>query len=262
MSAPSPIVVRFRAGLPDMPKHARLRAAIVEAVEAGELPLGTKMMGERDLAGALGLSLGTTQKALGRLMAEGFLIRRQGHGTFVGSVRRPVSGSWHYRFLADDGVTELPVFATVLARELLPDDGPWTQALGADAKGYVVIRRSLDVGGKFTCASALYLPASRFGRLLRMAGKRLADTNLKLLLESDFSSPTLQSEGIANVIPLDAVACRTMRLPPRSWGLRIRIVGRTFGRTPITFQEMLVPPTAHGLKLDFNPPSPDEPANR
>lgn len=253
---PSPIVARFQAGLADLPKHARLRVAIVEAVKAGELPVGTKMMGERELAGALGLSLGTTQKALGRLMAEGFLVRRQGHGTFVGSVRRPVSGSWHYRFLADDGVGELPVFATVTGRELVEDEGPWSRALGADPKGYALLHRSLDVGGKFTCASRLYLPASRFGKLLRIAGRRLADTNLKLLLESDFSSPTLHSEGVAHVVQLAAGDCRAMGLPARSWGLRIHIVGRTFGRAPITFQEMLVPATAHGLKLDFNPPSP------
>ena len=47
-----------------------------------------------------------------------------------------------------------------------------------------------------------------------------------------------------------------MRLPPETWGLQVNIVGRSFGRTAITFQCMVVPPTRYGLKLDFNPPAP------
>src|SRR6185437_16186210 len=113
-AATQPVLARFSAGLAALPKHARLREAIVGAVQAGELPAGTKMAGERELSAALGLSLGTTQKALGRLVDEGFLVRRQGHGTFVGTSRRAVAGSWHYRFLDLDGKSELPVFTTVL----------------------------------------------------------------------------------------------------------------------------------------------------
>ena len=251
---PSPIALRFRHAAADLPKHARLRAAIVDAVRAGELPVGTKMAGERELSAELGLSLGTTQKALGRLMDEGFLVRRQGHGTFVGSVRRPVAGSWHFRFTAPGGGPELPVFATVVERELVRDSGPWSIALGPDPKGYVRIRRSLDVDGRFTCCSDIYLAAGRFGRLLRMAEKRLVDTNLKSILDSEFSAPTLQSEGLANVQQFDAEDARLIGVPPRSWGLRIDIVGRSFGRAAISFQQMLVPPTPYSLKLDFNPP--------
>ena len=164
---PGPIVVRFQSAAGPMPKHARLRQVIIDAVEAGELPVGSKLAGERELSQSLGLSLGTTQKALGRLMDEGFLERRQGHGTFVGSSRQPISGSWHFRFVPPEGGRELPVFATVLERRLETGDGPWQAVLGPDHKGYVMMRRSLDIGGKFTCTSQIYLPASRFGRLLR-----------------------------------------------------------------------------------------------
>ncbi len=255
---PSPIVVRYQAAAANLPKHARLREAVVAAVESGELPLGTKMAGERELSAALGLSLGTTQKALVRLMDEGFLVRRQGHGTFVGSVRKPIAGSWHFRFLPPDGGPELPVFATILERRLVTDEGPWTTALGADDKGYVMVRRALDIGGKFTCCSDLYLPASRFARLQRMAAKRLTDTNLKSLLASDFSAPTLQSDGLAQVAPIEAADAAVLGVRAGVVGLQVTIVGRSFGRVPITFQRMVVPPTRYGLKLDFNPP--DAPA--
>ena len=125
---------------------------------------------------------------------------------------------------------------------------------GPDPAGYAMVRRALDVGGRLTCASDLYLPASRFGKILRMAEKRLTDVNVKALLESEFSAPTLQSEGVARVVALSAADCRVMGVAKGAWGLEIHIVSRSFGRVPITWQRMVVPPTPQGLKLDFHPP--------
>ena len=251
---PSPILVRFQLAEATMPKHARLRHAIIGAVEAGELPVGSKVQGERELSEALGLSLGTTQKALGRLMDEGFLVRRQGLGTFVGSERTPISGSWHFRFTAPEGGAELPVFATVVERRLVREDGPWSRVLGADDKGYVLVRRRLDIGGEFHCASRMYLPATRFARLLRVAEKRLTDTNLKGLLATEFSAPTLHSEGLAFLRAAEREDAALMGVAPGAMGLQVHITGRSVGRAPITFQLMSVPPTRYALKLDFNPP--------
>lgn len=240
-----------------MPKHARLRQAVIDAVEAGELALGSKLAGERELSVALGLSLGTTQKALGRLMDEGFLVRRQGHGTFIGSTRQPIAGSWHFRFYPPDGGREMAVFATVLERNLVSDEGPWSDVLGPDPKGFVMLRRSLDIGGKFTCTSRIYLPASRFARLMRMATKRLTDTNLKAVLAQEFAAPTLQSDGLAHMAPIEADDARIMGVAAGTLGLQVRITTRSFGRQPISFQHMVVPPTPYAMKFDFSPPNPE-----
>ncbi len=254
MEATQPVLARFSVGLAALPKHARLREAIVAAVQAGELRAGTKMAGERELSASLGLSLGTTQKALGRLVDEGFLVRRQGHGTFVGTARRPVAGSWHYRFVDIDGMTELPVFTTVLERTIVTEEGPWSQALGADDKGYVMLLRRLEIGGRFECSSRMYLSATRFGRLRTIAAKRLADTNLKSLLEAEFAAPTLHSDGIAHVQRCPAADARLLKVAAGSPGLQVQIRTYSFGRMPITWQCMVVPATEYGLKLDFNPP--------
>ncbi len=248
------VMLRYRDQAPEVPKHVRLHAAIVEAVREGGLSAGTKIAGERDLSHALGLSLGTTQKALGRLVDDGFLVRRQGHGTFVGRLREAVQGSWHYRFLAADGRTELPVFATLLERKIVRGDGPWNAALGADPEGYVMLRRRLDIGGEFACSGTIWLRASRFGRLVRVAQRRLSDVNLKAVLESNFAAPTLSATGIAHVVPIDPADARVIGVKKASPSLRVDIVGRSFGREPITFQRMVVPPTTFGLILNFSPP--------
>ncbi len=254
MEATQPVLARFSAGLAALPKHARLREAIVAAVHAGELRAGMKMAGERELSASLGLSLGTTQKALGRLVDEGFLVRRQGHGTFVGTARHPVAGSWHYRFVDTDGETELPVFTTVLERTIVTDEGPWSHALGPDDRGYVMLLRRLEIGGRFECTSRMYLPATRFARLRTIAARRLADTNLKSLLESEFAAPTLHSDGVAHVLRCPAADARLLNVAAGSPGLQVQICTYSFGRAPIAWQRMFVPATECGLKLDFNPP--------
>jgi len=255
MNIPVPaIVVHFHLASAALPKHARLRQAVINAIEAGDLSAGAKVMGERELSEALGLSLGTTQKALGKLMDEGFLVRKQGHGTFVGSDRRPIAGTWHFRFVAPEGGPELPVFATITARDHISEAGAWSSALGADPKGYVQVSRRLDVGGKFVCLSQMYLGATRFAKLLRIAEKRLADTNLKAILENEFSAPTLRSEGFATMVPLSLEDAAQLSIPAGTFGMQLDIVGHSFGHVPITFQRVLVPPTRFALKLDFFAP--------
>jgi GntR family transcriptional regulator len=250
------VLARFEAnGRTLLPKHARLRAALAEAIEAGELPLGARLSGERELSETLGVSLGTTQKALGHLVADGFLVRRHGDGTFVASGRRPLGDSWHYRFYDRDGVTELPVYTTILERAITGEDGPWVAALGPDPKGYVRLIRRADVADRLSCYGEIYLPASRFQRLMRFSERRLNDVNYKLLLEQEFAAPTLSAQGCAWTRPIPPRIGRLIGAAPGAWGMEIHITAFSIGHRPITFQKMVVPPTEYGLKVDYVAPS-------
>lgn len=257
LDAALPVLARYQSAPRGVPQHERLRNAFVHAIDAGELAAGTKVMGERELSRALGLSLGTTQKSLNRLTDEGYLVRRQGHGTFVGSQRRAITGNWHLRFCKPGSPVELPVYTTIVDRQLVTEAGEWTATLGPDPKGYVRLSRRVDVGGLFNCASHMTLGASRFGRLLRMARKRLDNVNLKQVLAEDFAAPTLQTEGWATVVNLMPEDAALMGVAPRGAALQVLITGYSFGRVPITFQRVVVPATDCAMKLDFNPPEPD-----
>ena len=117
-----------------------------------------------------------------------------------------------------------------------------------------MVRRRLDIGGAFHCASRMYLPATRFGKLLRIPEKRLVDTNLKAVLANEFGAPTLHSEGLAFLRSPEAADAALMGVAPGTPGLQVHITSRSVGRVPITFQLMSVPPTEYALKLDFHPP--------
>src|ERR1700761_6309684 len=69
-----PLGSRVRAGLED---------ALREAVRDGRLVTGTRLPSSRALAADLGLARNTVAEAYAQLVAEGWLVARQGSGTRV-----------------------------------------------------------------------------------------------------------------------------------------------------------------------------------
>ena len=72
-------------------------------IETGSLQPGEKVMTERDLAESYGVSRITVRQALDYLAREGFIVRKQGSGTFVSEAFSSVqhdlglTGSWRDR---------------------------------------------------------------------------------------------------------------------------------------------------------------------
>lgn len=66
-----------------MPLYRQLELALRRSIEAKQVQAGDALPPERDVASQLGVSRITVRKALDALVADGFLARRQGAGTFV-----------------------------------------------------------------------------------------------------------------------------------------------------------------------------------
>ena len=71
------------------PKHAQLRDILRRMAEQ-ELPPGSPIPSERDLAQQYGVSRITVRAAVGQLVAEGLLTRAKGRGTFTARRRMDV----------------------------------------------------------------------------------------------------------------------------------------------------------------------------
>ncbi|AHH96090.1 GntR family transcriptional regulator [Kutzneria viridogrisea] len=71
------------------PKHAQLRE-ILRRLAEHELPSGSPIPSERDLADQYGVSRLTVRAAVGQLVAEGLLTRARGRGTFTAQRRMEV----------------------------------------------------------------------------------------------------------------------------------------------------------------------------
>lgn len=76
LEAPGPPAPSLRVDV-----YGRIRGAILE----GRLAPGVRLPSTRTLAGELGLSRTTAEEAYGQLVAEGYVARRVGDGTYVSS---------------------------------------------------------------------------------------------------------------------------------------------------------------------------------
>ncbi|WP_052851956.1 GntR family transcriptional regulator [Streptomyces avicenniae] len=88
-----------------VPLYFQLSQQLEAAIGRGELPPGTLLGNEIDLAGRLGLSRPTVRQAISALVDKGLLVRRRGVGTQVvhSMVRRPLELSSLYDDLAGAG---------------------------------------------------------------------------------------------------------------------------------------------------------------
>jgi GntR family transcriptional regulator len=66
-----------------LPKHIQICELLIREIGAGRLRNGEKLPPERQMATALGASVGTLRKALARMTKQGLLERVQGSGNYV-----------------------------------------------------------------------------------------------------------------------------------------------------------------------------------
>jgi GntR family transcriptional regulator, arabinose operon transcriptional repressor len=79
------------AGEPRIPLYQRVKRELVAAIESGELPPDVPFVTQRKICEQFGVSHATAVRALNDLVAEGYVTRRRGQGTFV-APRRPSAG--------------------------------------------------------------------------------------------------------------------------------------------------------------------------
>lgn len=232
-----------------VPKHLRLHEAIISCIDSGQLSPGQKIPGERDLCGATGLSLGTVQRALTRLVSENRIERKHGKGTFVKEERLAIADVWHYRFRNPEDGARLTVFARLAARTRVVAEPVVTEALGNDVAGYIRIDRLINVGDKFFCWSEMFLPYSRFGKILSLPDVEIEAVCIKLLLAEKFGAVTARTDQTITMQKFPDAVARAIQVEPESRGVLLKIVGRTFNGIPISYQKIYVPETIYEMEV-------------
>lgn len=88
-----------------VPLYFQVAQYLEQMIESGELPMGTRLDNEGNLAGQLGLSKPTMRRALEYLVGRGLLVRKRGIGTQVvqAKVTREVELTSLYDDLAKTG---------------------------------------------------------------------------------------------------------------------------------------------------------------
>jgi GntR family transcriptional regulator len=231
----------------DVPKHVRLRNAVLSAIRKGHFRPGDQLPPEQELSKAVGVSLGTVQRALTRLAADHALTREHGRGTFIARTELPAEELWQFRFVERIGETPLPVIVEFVDRRLVRGPGPWADALGHDEKGYFELTRKLIVNTDYRCLSRLYARVSRFPKLMKLPqGKMLG--NLKRVF-AEFGAPTLSLDQFLLPDVFDDEVCAALEIDPGSAGVVVNAVGRSIAQEIISFQSLWSPAGGYLLEI-------------
>lgn len=115
-----------------VPLYFQVATRLQALIESGELPVGSRLENEVELADRLGVSRPTMRRAIAYLVERGMLVRKRGVGTQVvhPKVRRPVELSSLYDDLAKSG-QEPHTIVRVL--EVRPAPDHVAEALGVPA---------------------------------------------------------------------------------------------------------------------------------
>lgn len=229
------------------PKYVALRAAIMRMIEHRHWQTGDKLPPEQEMTRLTGVSLGTVQKALGTLAADGVLKREQGRGTFVASTEMQLHDPWHLRFVSGDGDEQLPVYSKALSRGLTQDRGPWSAFLGEAETEYVCVRRLIDINHEFACYNVFYLGANLFRPIAKMPLTDLHGRNFKQILAERFGVETRHVQQRLRAGRFDREAIEAFGKKGVTKGLVLDVFGYAHKRRPLYYQRNYIPSTEHWL---------------
>jgi GntR family transcriptional regulator len=228
-------------------KYARVLDALTDAIHSGELAPGQRLPAETALSAQLSVSLGTVQKALGRLADSGLVVRNRRTGTFVADRRSQAAEAWVYRFRdARTGELQMP-FVRVLKVTQDNSRGPWRDLLGVQS--CVRVDRLLWIENDPPAFTSVYF-AHEHGRvLLDVPLEELHGSSTHRLMVEQFNLPTLRVEHRIGCRKLSDDACEWLRVPTGSLGTVWDVHDFSIADRPILFQRLQLPPDHRPLEI-------------
>lgn len=229
-----------------MTKLRRLCESIVTQIEEGALQAGDRLPSEERLAATFAVSVGTVQRALGRLAQSGLISRQHGRGTFVSGSRIGPADVAYLRFRDASG-RDLTHYIHVTSIRRIARRGPWSTFLGDDGS-HIRIERSISVGGRWTLFSEFWLRQSEFERLGGPDSTSL-ESNLRELLGQKLSLPTLRLDQWIRFTQMPHRIARHLGLKPDRPGFVMELRGYTLRDQPLFYQRVFAGPFSDSLVI-------------
>jgi GntR family transcriptional regulator len=232
---------------PGGPKYARVLDALTAAIHSGELEPGQRLPAETALSEQLAVSLGTVQKALGKLADSGLVVRNRRTGTFVADRRSQASEAWVYRFRdARTGELQMP-FVRVLKVTQDNSRGPWRELLGVQV--CIRVDRLLWIENDPPAFTSVYFAREHGRVLLDVPLEELHGSSAHRLMVEQFNLPTLRVEHRIGCRKLADDACAALHVPKGSFGTVWDVHDFSIADKPILFQRLQLPPGHRPLEI-------------
>ncbi|HYF78457.1 MAG TPA: GntR family transcriptional regulator [Symbiobacteriaceae bacterium] len=222
-----------------LPLYAQLMAALQREIEQGNFPVGEAIPPERELITRYGVSRITVRQALAGLVADGYLIRRHGKGTYVaprkrGAISESLSElTGHLEELQRQGL-DPQVEVLVLDRRPLSAEIADALCRPVGAAGWF-LHRKVSVGGAPLMLSEVWLPGD-LG--IELTGEMLRRSGMAQLLTEHGRVPASGTQRIgAQLAGADTAAL--LAVPPGEALLRVvRVITGADGLPLVWFRTL------------------------
>ena len=226
---------RIAPGSGGQPLYRVVKRSLLQAIEDGRCPAGEALPSETQLAEAFGVSIGTLRQAVGELVAEHILVRRQGRGTFVAlhTVDRFLFQFFHIE--RSDGLRGPPAVEFVsFQRMRLEEEEAEALEVKAGDPGIQVENRLL-LQGRVVIYDRLTVPAHLFKGLTERRFRERTST-IYHLYQTEFGITVTQARERARAVAADRTAVRLLGVPAGSPVLQVRRTALTFGDRPVEYR--------------------------
>lgn len=219
------------------PKYGQIQDRILANIQKGRWAPGDRVPPERQLARMYDASVGTVRNAMQTLVAQGYLSRTQGRGTFVKKSVEHTDSLRYFRFSTDFDAAVQPLSIKCLqgpCRTVRPEVAV---LLGhpADAPLFEV-QRLFCLGPVPLVYVTTYLPESLFGDFDRHSAETIEEKPLYLLVENIYSMPTLALKERFCAAAADDTVADMLVLKPGTPVMKIMMVAFTTRNTPYEYQ--------------------------
>ncbi len=216
------------------PLYAQVVEAIKHKISSNQWTLGMMISSENELAKEFNVSVGTVKKALGVLVQDGVLYRRQGRGTFVASPDFSKSFSRFFRYgMTDKEDDEIPE-STFLSLDIIPADSLISQHLQLKPGTDIIMMKRIRSLRKVPFSlEEIFLPYERFTGLEKM------DLNKALLYpiyNQDFSTPIFWADEYLQPAVANAEIAQHLNIAPNAPVMCVERTAYTYEDIPVEWR--------------------------
>lgn len=223
--------------------YRAVKHKLTEELRLGSWRHGQAIPSEPLLARRYGVSVGTLRRAVGELVAENILVRKQGAGTFVASHTRDYMLNVFFRIEDVDGRRELPETELLGFRRARASRASAEALRLAAGEPVFQIRARLRLQGAVVILDEIRLPARLFPDLNeRIFVER--DTTIYGMFQARYGLTVARTTESLQAQLADAATCRLLGLQAPAAVLKIVRTAYTYKGLPVDWRVRYVN-TAH-----------------
>jgi GntR family transcriptional regulator len=179
-----------------LPLHAQIQQLLLDLIDRGELKPGERLPAERDLAALFGVSLAPVRQAILGVVADGFLTRRRGLGTFVRERALDEKVSILHSMTESLREQHVEIETQVLRQEIVPTSARVARSLETSDPEVLLLERLAVVEREPVALMRAYLSLRQFPGLDQAP---LANRSLYETLQDHYGVAVERAESVIEV---------------------------------------------------------------